>query len=192
MLNIITLNRCLNFSNRVKRSRGIPIKSSLRAWTISSSETAFPIFWRMRLKKSLGDIFPSSKSMSVPRWTDRPSISSAFSSPNAVKASTQRCRSRFIITPPKSNNKFRIPAKDVFISTVLSAAKIGRTEGKINLLDYIWALPILAFYAKVVNFVRYSGCIEKFLEAVLNLFRDRLSPMLKQIGVRDMQSIAGY
>ena len=71
-------------------------------------------------------------------------------------------------------------------------AKIGRTEGKINLPDYIRALPILAFYAKVVNFVRYSGCIEKFLEAVLNLFRDRLSPMLKQIGVRDMQSIAGY
>ena len=31
----------------------------------------------------------------------------------------------------------------------------------------------------------------KLLEAVLNLFRDRLSPMLKQIGVRDMQSIAG-
>ena len=30
------------------------------------------------------------------------------------------------------------------------------------------------------------------LEAVLNLFRDRLRPMLKQIGVRDMQSIAGY
>ena len=29
-------------------------------------------------------------------------------------------------------------------------------------------------------------------EAVLNLFRDRLRPMLKQIGVRDMQSIAGY
>ena len=71
-------------------------------------------------------------------------------------------------------------------------AKIGRTEGKINLPDYIRALPILAFYAKVVNFVRYSGCIEKFLEAVLNLFRDRLRPMLKQIGVRDMQSIAGY
>ena len=93
---------------------------------------------------------------------------------------------------PKSNNKFRIPAEDVFINTVLSAAKIGRTEGKINLLDYIWALPILAFYAKVVNFVRYSGCIEKFLEAVLNLFRDRLRPMLKQIGIRDTQSIAGY
>ena len=52
-------------------------------------------------------------------------------------------------------------------------AKIGRTEGKINLPDYIRVLPILAFYAKVVNFVRYSGCIEKFLEAVLNLFRDR-------------------
>jgi len=31
-----------------------------------------------------------------------------------------------------------------------------------------------------------------FLEAVLNLFRDRLSPMLKQIGVRDMQSGAQY
>ena len=30
------------------------------------------------------------------------------------------------------------------------------------------------------------------LEAVLNLFRDRLRPMLKLIGVRDMQSIAGY
>ena len=30
------------------------------------------------------------------------------------------------------------------------------------------------------------------LEAVLNLFRDRSRPMLKQIGVRDMQSIAGY
>ena len=30
------------------------------------------------------------------------------------------------------------------------------------------------------------------LEAVLNLFRDRLRPMLKQIGVRDMQSIVGY
>ena len=30
------------------------------------------------------------------------------------------------------------------------------------------------------------------LEAVLNLFRDRLRPMLKQIGVRDRQSIAGY
>jgi hypothetical protein len=51
-------------------------------------------------------------------------------------------------------------------------AKIGRTEGKINLPDYIRVLPILAFYAKVVNFVRYSGCIEKFLEAVLNLFQD--------------------
>ena len=34
--------------------------------------------------------------------------------------------------------------------------------------------------------------IDTFLEAVLNLFRDRLRPMLKQIGVRDMQSIAGY
>ena len=32
--------------------------------------------------------------------------------------------------------------------------------------------------------------IDTFLEAVLNLFRDRLSPMLKQIGVRDMQPIA--
>ena len=30
------------------------------------------------------------------------------------------------------------------------------------------------------------------LEAVLNLFRDRLRPMLKLIGVRDRQSIAGY
>ena len=30
------------------------------------------------------------------------------------------------------------------------------------------------------------------LEVVLNLFRDRLRPMLKQMGVRDMQSIAGY
>ena len=30
----------------------------------------------------------------------------------------------------------------------------------------------------------------KLLEAVFNLFRDRLRPMLKQIGVRDMQSIA--
>ena len=30
------------------------------------------------------------------------------------------------------------------------------------------------------------------LEAVLNLFRDRLRPMLKLIGVQDMQSIAGY
>ena len=64
-------------------------------------------------------------------------------------------------------------------------AKIGRTEGKINLTDYIRVLPILAFYAKVVNFVRYSGCIEKFLEAVLNLFRDRLSPMLKHLGLQD-------
>ena len=27
--------------------------------------------------------------------------------------------------------------------------------------------------------------IDTFLEAVLNLFRDRLRPMLKQIGVRD-------
>ena len=34
--------------------------------------------------------------------------------------------------------------------------------------------------------------INTFLEADLNLFRDRLRPMLKQIGVRDMQSIAGY
>jgi len=32
--------------------------------------------------------------------------------------------------------------------------------------------------------------INTFLEADLNLFRDRLRPML--IGVRDMQSIAGY
>ena len=29
-------------------------------------------------------------------------------------------------------------------------------------------------------------------EAVLNLVRDRLRLMLKQMGVRDMQSIAGY
>ena len=29
-------------------------------------------------------------------------------------------------------------------------------------------------------------------EDVLNLFRDRLRLMLKQMGVRDMQSIAGY
>ena len=29
-------------------------------------------------------------------------------------------------------------------------------------------------------------------EAVLNLFRDRLRLMLKQMEVRDMQSIAGY
>jgi len=34
--------------------------------------------------------------------------------------------------------------------------------------------------------------INTFLEADLNLFRDRLRPMLKQIGVRDMQSIVGY
>ncbi len=34
--------------------------------------------------------------------------------------------------------------------------------------------------------------MQNTVEAVLNLFRDRLSPMLKQIGVRDMQSIAGY
>ena len=30
----------------------------------------------------------------------------------------------------------------------------------------------------------------KIQEAVLNLFRDRLRPMLKLIGIRDMQSIA--
>ena len=34
--------------------------------------------------------------------------------------------------------------------------------------------------------------MQNTVEAVLNLFRDRLSPMLQQIGVRDMQSIAGY
>ena len=34
--------------------------------------------------------------------------------------------------------------------------------------------------------------MQNTVEAVLNLFRDRLSPMLKQIGVRDRQSIAGY
>ena len=34
--------------------------------------------------------------------------------------------------------------------------------------------------------------MQNTVEAVLNLFRDRLSPMLKQIGVRDMQSIARY
>ena len=34
--------------------------------------------------------------------------------------------------------------------------------------------------------------MQNTVEAVLNLFRDKLSPMLKQIGVRDMQSIAGY
>ena len=34
--------------------------------------------------------------------------------------------------------------------------------------------------------------MQNTVEAVLNLFRDRLSPMLKQSGVRGMQSIAGY
>lgn len=34
--------------------------------------------------------------------------------------------------------------------------------------------------------------MQNTVEAVFNLFRDRLRPMLKQIGVRDMQSIAGY
>ena len=38
----------------------------------------------------------------------------------------------------------------------------------------------------------YIYLVFEILEAVLNLFRDRLIPMLKQIGVRDMQSIAGY
>ena len=38
----------------------------------------------------------------------------------------------------------------------------------------------------------YIYLVFEILEAVLNLFRDRLRPMLKQIGVRDMQSIAGY
>ena len=34
--------------------------------------------------------------------------------------------------------------------------------------------------------------MQNTVEAVLNLFRDRLRPMLKQIGVRDRHSIAGY
>ena len=38
----------------------------------------------------------------------------------------------------------------------------------------------------------YIYLVFEILEVVLNLFRDRLRPMLKQIGVRDMQSIAGY
>ena len=38
----------------------------------------------------------------------------------------------------------------------------------------------------------YIYLVFEILEAVLNLFRDRLRPMLKQIGARDMQSIAGY
>ena len=37
-----------------------------------------------------------------------------------------------------------------------------------------------------------NGLSESNSEAVLNLFRDRLRLMLKQMGVRDMQSIAGY
>jgi len=49
-----------------------------------------------------------------------------------------------------------------------------------------WTTFMLHFH----KYVQLS--LSRFLEAVLNLFRDRLRPMLKQIGVRDMQSIAGY
>ena len=38
----------------------------------------------------------------------------------------------------------------------------------------------------------YIYLVFEILEAVLNLFRDRLRPMLKQIGVQDTQSIVGY
>ena len=43
-----------------------------------------------------------------------------------------------------------------------------------------------------ITFFMYICLVFEILEAVLNLFRDRLRPMLKQIGVRDRQSIAGY
>ena len=41
-------------------------------------------------------------------------------------------------------------------------------------------------------FMEYGMRLDKNLRSCFNLFRDRLRPMLKQIGVRDMQSIAGY
>ena len=43
-----------------------------------------------------------------------------------------------------------------------------------------WTTFMLHFH----KYVQLS--LSRFLEAVLNLFRDRLRPMLKQIGVRDM------
>ena len=42
-----------------------------------------------------------------------------------------------------------------------------------------WTTFMLHFH----KYVQLS--LSRFLEAVLNLFRDRLRPMLKQIGVRD-------
>ncbi|CCX96115.1 unknown [Bacteroides sp. CAG:20] len=47
-------------------------------------------------------------------------------------------------------------------------------------------------YFTLQNAIKESSENIEYIEAVLNLFRDRLRPMLKQIGVRDMQSIAGY
>ena len=59
----------------------------------------------------------------------------------------------------------------------------------ILLFSYIYS----AYRPNYIQIITPSGIHDRFfLEAVLNLFRDRLRPMLKQIGVRDMQSIAGY
>ena len=69
--------------------------------------------------------------------------------------------------------------------TVSSDILIGvAKEFKVS-TDYILGLSTVS--------VRKSYDISvEYIEAVLNLFRDRLRPMLKQLGVRDIQSLAGY
>ena len=62
---------------------------------------------------------------------------------------------------------------------------------------YCWNSPVFLRPSQRLNTRYETKCrkgteTSRELEAVLNLFRNRLRPMLKQIGVRDRQSIAGY